>query len=48
MNDNDNSYDELLFLAREARSTRKRTNYWTTGLIVTGMAASTIYVATVN
>ncbi len=48
MNDNDNSYDELVFLAREPRSTRKRTNYWTTGLIVTGMAASTIYVATVN
>jgi len=48
MNDKDDSYDELLVLARDARSTRKRTNYWTTGLIISGMVASTAYVATVN
>ncbi len=48
MKNKDDNYDELLVLARDARSTRKRTNYWTTGLIVTGMAASTVYVATVN
>ena len=47
-NTNEESYDELLVLARDARSTRKRANYWTTGLIVTGMAASTVYVTTVN
>lgn len=40
--------DELLVLARDARATRKRTNRWTTGLIVGGMAASTVYVGTVN
>jgi hypothetical protein len=41
-------YDELLVLARDARLSRARTNRWTTGLIVAGMAASTAYVAATN
>lgn len=42
------TYDELLVLARDAHTSRTRTNRWTTGLIVSVMTASAIYVATIN
>lgn len=42
------NYDELLMLARDSRASRARTNRWTTGLIVGAIAASGVYVATVN
>lgn len=44
----EDSYDQLLILARDASDSKKRTNRWTTGLIVTAMAGSGVYVGTVN
>ncbi len=41
-------YDELLVLARDARTARERTGRWTTGLIVAAMATSGAYVAAMN
>ena len=42
------NYDELLVLAQDSRVSRARTNRWTTGLIVTAMAGSAAYVATMD
>jgi len=42
------SYDELLVLARDAHTSRTRTNRWTTGIITSTIAASVVYVATMN
>lgn len=42
------SYDELVVLARDAHTSRTRTNRWTTGIIVSAVAASAVYVSTVN
>lgn len=42
------NYDELLLLSRDARASRTRTNYWTTGLIATAMVASGVYVTATN
>lgn len=42
------NYDELLVLARDARTSRARTSRWTTGLIVAAMATSGAYVAAMN
>lgn len=42
------NYDELLLLSRDARASRTRTNYWTTGLVASAMVASGIYIATTN
>ena len=42
------NYDELLVLAHDSRASRARTNRWTTGLIVTAMAGSAAYVATME
>lgn len=42
------NYDELQILAADARASRRRTNLWTTGLIVGGMIAASAYVSTTN
>ena len=42
------SYDELLVLARDSHISRTRTNRWTTGLIASAVAASALYVGTIN
>ena len=42
------NYDELLVLARDARSSRARVNRWTTGLVLGSMFAGGAYVATTN
>lgn len=42
------SYDELVVLARDSHTSRRRANVWTTTLIVAGALASAAYVATIN
>lgn len=42
------NYDELLVLATDARISRRRTNRWTTGLIVGAMIGTAAYVASMT